>query len=76
MDNYLFPTTVIGSMPRPKYIKDLVESQSTGQSTQDFHRIIEKAVPYIIQMQDFAGIDILSDGEWRRKSYIGIIADI
>ena len=59
MNNYLFPTTVIGSMPRPKYIKDLVESQSTGESRHDFHRIMEKAVPYIIQMQEFAGINIL-----------------
>ena len=31
---------------------------------------------YIIALQEAAGIDIISDGEWRRRSYIGVIADI
>jgi len=37
---------------------------------------MDSAVAYIISLQDQAGIDIISDGEWRRLSYIGIIADI
>ena len=72
----LFPTTTVGSMPRPKYIKDLIEQETTGVLIPNFQNIIDKAVPHVIQMQDYAGIDIISDGEWRRKSYIGIIADI
>jgi len=77
MVDKLFPTTVVGSMPRPQYIKDLVEaSATTGSSNQDFQRLMDGAVPYVAQMQELAGIDIISDGEWRRKSYIGVIADI
>ena len=73
----LFPTTVVGSMPRPQYIKDLVEAEAgTGEDKDDFQRMMDAAVPYVAQMQELAGIDIISDGEWRRKSYIGVIADI
>ena len=72
-----FPTTVVGSMPRPQYIKDLVEAQAaTGEVSRDFQRMMDAAVPYVAQMQELAGIDIISDGEWRRQSYIGVIADI
>ena len=73
----LFPTTVVGSMPRPQYIKDLIKAQAAGEEAGgDFQRMMDAAVPYVAQMQELAGIDIISDGEWRRKSYIGIIADI
>jgi 5-methyltetrahydropteroyltriglutamate--homocysteine methyltransferase len=27
-------------------------------------------------MQEFAGLDIVTDGEWRRRSYIGVIAEL
>ena len=77
MAKKLFPTTVVGSMPRPQYIKDLIEAHAaTGEDGGDFQRMMDSAVPYVAQMQELAGIDIISDGEWRRKSYIGVIADI
>jgi 5-methyltetrahydropteroyltriglutamate--homocysteine methyltransferase len=77
MNKNLFPTTVVGSMPRPQYVKDLIEKQAeTRELTADFQRMMDSAVPYVAQMQELAGIDIISDGEWRRKSYIGVIADI
>lgn len=73
----LFPTTVVGSMPRPQYIKDLVEAEvEAAPAGSDFQKMMDAAVPYVVQMQEVAGIDIVSDGEWRRKSYIGVIADI
>ena len=77
MTNQLFPTTVVGSMPRPQYIKDLVERLATAGSTGgEFQDLMDRAVPYVVQMQEVAGIDIVSDGEWRRMSYIGVIAEI
>ena len=77
MSDKLFPTTVVGSMPRPQYIKDLVDARAAiGEDDEDFQRMMDVAVPYVAQMQELAGIDIISDGEWRRKSYIGVIADI
>jgi len=76
MSNKLFPTTVVGSMPRPQYVKDLIEAQVDETMDGDFQRMMDAAVPYVAQMQELAGIDVISDGEWRRKSYIGVIADI
>ena len=77
MKEDLFPTTVVGSMPRPQYVRDLIDSQvEEGGSSGDFRRMMDSAIPYVAQMQELAGIDIISDGEWRRKSYIGVIADI
>ena len=77
MTEKLFPTTVVGSMPRPQYIKDLVEAQATSrEEILAFHRMMDTAVPYVAQMQELAGIDIISDGEWRRHAYTHIIADV
>ena len=77
MKKDLFTTTVVGSMPRPQYVRDLIEEQVDGNmNSADFLRMMDSAIPYVAQMQELAGIDVISDGEWRRKSYIGVIADI
>lgn len=73
----LFPTTVIGSMPRPQYVKDLLAAGSrTGDHPPDWQRRMDDAVRYVIDMQEQAGIDIVSDGEWRRETYVDVIAEI
>src|SRR5437899_2944225 len=73
----LFPTTVVGSMPRPLFVRELLRPEARaalGEET--FSRRLDAAVAYVIAMQESAGLDIISDGEWRRLSYIGVIADI
>lgn len=73
----LFPTTVIGSMPRPQYVKDLLAAGSrTGQSDAAWQRRMDDAIRYVIDMQEQAGIDIVSDGEWRRETYVDVIGEI
>jgi 5-methyltetrahydropteroyltriglutamate--homocysteine methyltransferase len=77
MSPKLFPTTVVGSMPRPQFLRDLLRPETRekiGEET--FARRLDTAVDYVIAMQEAAGLDIISDGEWRRLSYIGVIADI
>src|SRR5216110_855534 len=37
---------------------------------------MDDAVRYVIGMQEQAGIDIISDGEWRRESYVDVVAEI
>jgi 5-methyltetrahydropteroyltriglutamate--homocysteine methyltransferase len=73
----LFPTTVVGSMPRPQFVRDLLRPE-TRKSLGDaeFTRRLDAAVAYVVAMQEAAGIDIISDGEWRRLSYIGVVADL
>ena len=64
MINKLFPTTVVGSMPRPQYIKDLVEELAVqGTDYDEFQRLMDGAIPFVAQMQERAGVDIISDGE-------------
>ena len=73
----LFPTTVVGSMPRPQYVKDLLASGSrTGAHDDRWQRRMDDAVRHVIGMQEQAGIDIVSDGEWRRESYVDVVAEV
>jgi 5-methyltetrahydropteroyltriglutamate--homocysteine methyltransferase len=73
----LFPTSVVGSMPRPQFVRDLLRPETRRDLGEaEVTRRLEAAVAYVIAMQESAGLDILSDGEWRRLSYLGVIADI
>ncbi|HTK74314.1 MAG TPA: hypothetical protein VL371_03595, partial [Gemmataceae bacterium] len=73
----LFPTTVVGSMPRPQFVRDLLRPETRKTlGDAEFTRRLDAAVAYVVAMQEAAGIDIISDGEWRRLSYIGVIADL
>jgi 5-methyltetrahydropteroyltriglutamate--homocysteine methyltransferase len=72
-----FATTVVGSMPRPQYVKDLLKAGSrTDVADPAWQRRMDDAVRYVIGMQEQAGIDIISDGEWRRESYVDVIGEI
>src|SRR5881227_581938 len=72
-----FPTTVVGSMPRPQYVKDLLAAGSrTGTPDPAWRRRMDDAVRFAIGMQEQAGIDVVSDGEWRRESYVDVVAEV
>src|SRR5437660_10648989 len=70
-----FPTSVVGSMPRPDFVKDLI-ADDAKISNADYERRMESAVRYVVALQENAGLDILTDGEWWRKSYIGVISEL
>src|SRR6266536_1156042 len=73
----LFPTTVVGSMPRPQFVRDLLRPGTRDALGEEvFTRRLDAAVAYVIAMQEAAGLDVISDGEWRRLSYIGVIANL
>ncbi len=82
MWNKLFPTTVVGSVTRPWFFREQVdrylETQASGRkvSEEGLLTLMDRSIPYIAALQEAAGVDVISDGEWRRKSYIGIIADM
>src|SRR6266849_4746125 len=73
----LFPTTLAVSLPRPQPVKDLFKAGS-GRDKPDpaWQRRMDDDVRCGIGMQERAGIDIISDGEWRRESYVDVIAEI
>jgi 5-methyltetrahydropteroyltriglutamate--homocysteine methyltransferase len=70
----LFPASVVGSIPRPQFVLDLINDETI--SPEDYERRMEAAVRYVVAMQENAGLDVLTDGEWWRKSYIGVIAEL
>src|SRR6187401_2104808 len=70
----LFPTRVVGSLPRPDVVRDLISDDAIAPA--EYDRRMKAAVRYVVEMQVNAGLDILTDGEWWRKSYIGVIAEL
>lgn len=73
----LFPTTVVGSLPRPLWLKEVFDEIHEGRiSDAERERLLDDAVPFAIAMQEAAGVDIVSDGEWRRFSYVAVITDV
>lgn len=70
----LFPTSVVGSMPRPAWVRELISRDDI--ESDDYAKRMESAVRSVIALQETAGLDVVTDGEWRRKSYIGVIAEL
>ena len=75
MSKLLFPTSVVGSLPRPAFVLDLINDRPP-LPPERYRAEMEAAVRFAVAMQEHAGIDVLTDGEWWRKSYIGVIAEL
>ena len=52
----LFPTMAMGSLPRPQWIRDLIQDRNAGHiSGADAERLLDDAVPLAIRMQEWPG---------------------
>ena len=61
----------VGSLLRPQYLKRARERHETGElSAARYKEIEDRAVDQAIAMQEGAGLDVVSDGELRRHSFI------
>src|SRR6059058_3816992 len=65
-----FFTQVIGSLPRPRVLLDLLARRSEMPADR-FANVMDEMVILAIRLQEQAGIDVISDGEWRRRHYVG-----
>jgi 5-methyltetrahydropteroyltriglutamate--homocysteine methyltransferase len=64
-------TDVIGSLLRPRYLTQARDAFAAGQlSASDFKRIEDRAVDQAIAMQEGIGLDVVTDGEFRRFSFL------
>ena len=71
-----FETFVVGSLPRPQWVRDVIDERKAGQIDEaEADRLLDAAVPSAIRMQERAGLDYVSDGEWRRESYVKVFAE-
>jgi 5-methyltetrahydropteroyltriglutamate--homocysteine methyltransferase len=72
----LFPTQVIGSLPRTQSVRALLFAGLEGRMKRsDFQKRMDEHVIFAIRLQELAGIDIISDGEWRRHHYVEEFTD-
>ena len=75
-DDPLFPTMVVGSLPRPRWVQDVIKDRMRGCiSEHDADTLLNDAILSAIRMQERAGLDYISDGEWRRENYARVFAD-
>ena len=65
----LFYTQVIGSLPRPKLVIDLINRREQ-MPAERFQSLMDEMIVLAIRLQEQAGIDVVSDGEWRRRHYV------
>ena len=64
-----FYTHGIGSLPRPQAVRDLLSGKRELPAA-EYHRRLDDFVLFAIRLQEQAGLDVVSDGEWRRSQYI------
>ena len=62
-------THVIGSLPRPQAVRDLLAKREEIPPDR-VRGLLDDMVVFAIRLQELAGIDCVSDGEWRRTQYI------
>ena len=71
----LFPCSVVGSLPRPAFVLDLIHDRPP-LPPERYEREMQAAIRYAVALQEHAGMNVVTDGEWGRKSYIGVIAEL
>src|SRR5688572_7840300 len=64
-----FYTHVIGSLPRPQMVRDLLQNRGSMPADR-FAEAMDDVVRFAIRLQEQAGMDVVSDGEWRRIQYV------
>ncbi|MCY3936558.1 MAG: cobalamin-independent methionine synthase II family protein [Chloroflexi bacterium] len=75
MQKTSFPTAVIGSLPRPRWLLDQLIAHEEGRlAEQELDALLDRSIPFAVALQESAGIDTISDGEWRRIGYFEVFA--
>jgi len=67
---------VVGSLLRPEYLKEARRRHEAGElSDAEFKRIEDRAVDGAIALQEGVGLDVITDGEFRRYAFYGHLVD-
>ena len=66
-------TTHVGSIPRPDSIRELLRARLNGQAVdpEELGARVKRAVADVVRKQAECGIDIVSDGEMSKTSFLG-----
>ncbi len=70
-------TTHTGSLPRPADLAELIVDFDRGEPVDDaeFQRVITDATRAVVRQQVDTGIDIVSDGEYSKVSYVTYVKE-
>jgi 5-methyltetrahydropteroyltriglutamate--homocysteine methyltransferase len=72
----LFPVTTVGSLPRTKAMLSALSQKQRGKiSADEFKKIGDEEVLKALDLQNDAGVDIVTDGEQRRDNFYSFISD-
>jgi 5-methyltetrahydropteroyltriglutamate--homocysteine methyltransferase len=74
----IYHADVVGSLLRPRYLFEARAALDTGRiAPHEFKRIEDRAVDQGIALQEACGLDVVSDGELRRFSFLDhLLADV
>jgi 5-methyltetrahydropteroyltriglutamate--homocysteine methyltransferase len=66
-------TTHVGSLPRPESIRALLRARLKGERVDDAEMAarVEDAVTAVVKQQADVGLDVISDGEMSKVSFLG-----
>jgi 5-methyltetrahydropteroyltriglutamate--homocysteine methyltransferase len=64
-----FYTHGIGSLPRPALVRELLARRDVADTPEN-RAALDDCVRFAIRLQEVAGLDVVSDGEWRRRHYV------
>lgn len=67
---------VVGSMLRPSYLLDARAELEAGElRPPEYKRIEDRAVDEVIALQEATGVDLVTDGEMRRGTWLGPLTE-
>ena len=71
-----FMTTVVGSFSRPRELIDATKKHASGELSQaELDALLESATESTIRAEEEAGLDVITDGEQRRSSFVSFVGD-
>ncbi len=72
----LFPTTVIGSLRRPACVRELMLDRKASKiSQEEVDRLLDPTGELALHLQKRAGLEEITDGEWRCESYVKVFSE-
>ncbi len=71
-----FTTTVVGSFPRTRELIEAMKKHAKGElSRRELDAQLDKATESTIREEEGAGLDVITDGEQRRSSFVSFVGD-
>lgn len=65
---------MVGSFPRPKFLIDAFDKFTRSEvSKEEYEEAVEDAIKLTVKEEELAGLDVITDGEMRRSSFVSFV---